>query len=57
MEKDISKLPAEVTAALNLGAALGENRAFSLIAGRCSAAQAAGLHRHGEIAGAQRTPV
>jgi len=45
MEKDISKLPAEVTAALNLGAALGENRAFSLIAGRCSAAQAAGLHR------------
>jgi hypothetical protein len=45
MENDVSKLPAEVASALELGATLGENRAFGVIAGRCSAAQAAGLQR------------
>lgn len=46
MHEDSSvELPAEHAALLELGVALGQNHAFGLIAGRCSAAQAAGLHR------------
>ena len=45
MNGEVSNLPAEVASALELGATLGENRAFGRIAGRCSAAQAAALRR------------
>lgn len=37
------ELPAEMAELLDVGVALGQNHAFSLIAGRCSAAQASGL--------------
>ena len=35
----------EISEALDLGIVLGQNQALGLIAGRCSAAQAEGLHR------------
>jgi len=44
-EESLGELPAESAALLELGVALGQNHAFGLIAGRCSAAQAEGLHR------------
>jgi len=45
MESLLSGLPADVAGTLVLGAALGENRAFALISGRCTAAQAESLRR------------
>jgi len=45
MEEQIPELPPEVKDALDLGMLLGNNQAFGLVAGRCSAAQAAGLKR------------
>ena len=39
------ELPADSAELLELGAALGQNHTFGLIAGRCSAAQAEGLRR------------
>lgn len=46
MEEQVSSgLTAENAALLELGIALGQNHAFGLIAGRCSAAQAEGLRR------------
>lgn len=45
MEKTLSQPPAEVADWFELGHALGQNHAFAVIAGRCSAAQAPGLHR------------
>jgi hypothetical protein len=45
MEEPISELPAEVSELLDLGRILGENHAFGVVAGRCTAAQAAGLLR------------
>ncbi len=45
MEEPISGLPAESADTLELGVVLGHNQAFGLIAGRCSAAQAASLRR------------
>lgn len=44
-EQSSGELPAESAALLELGIALGQNHAFGLIAGRCSAAQADGLRR------------
>jgi len=45
MQEPISELPAEESALLDLGRSLGENHAFGVVAGRCTAAQAAGLLR------------
>ena len=45
MEKPIFELTDEAAELLDLGVALGQNQAFSLVAGRCSAAQAATLLR------------
>jgi hypothetical protein len=45
MEKTLPQPPAEAAGWFELGHALGQNHAFAVIAGRCSAAQAAGLHR------------
>jgi len=45
MEKSISQLPAEGAGLMDLGVVLGQTQAFAVIAGRCSAAQAATLHR------------
>ncbi len=45
MEKSISERAVEDTEALDLGVVLGHHQAFGLIAGRCSAAQAASLRR------------
>jgi hypothetical protein len=46
MEEPVSsELTAENAALPELGIALGQNHAFGLIAGRCSAAQAEGLRR------------
>jgi len=45
MNQPISELPAEVAEALDLGQLLGQNQTFGLVAGRCSAAQAASLRR------------
>ncbi|HEY1240476.1 MAG TPA: hypothetical protein VGF16_07955 [Bryobacteraceae bacterium] len=45
MDKSVPELPAEVADLLSLGAVLGQNQSFALVAGRCSAAQAAGLRR------------
>jgi hypothetical protein len=45
MEVPISELPAKVSELLDLGRILGENHAFGVVAGRCTAAQAAGLLR------------
>lgn len=44
-EKSVSSWPADKAGLLELGVALGQNHAFGLIAGRCSAAQAEGLRR------------
>jgi hypothetical protein len=44
-EEPLGELPAESAALLEVGVALGQNHAFGLIAGRCSAAQAEGLRR------------
>ncbi len=44
-EEPISELAADHAALLDLGAILGQNLAFSLVAGRCSAAAAEGLRR------------
>lgn len=44
-EELLGELAAEDAALLELGVALGQNHAFGLIAGRCSAAQAEGLRR------------
>ena len=41
----ITEMTAEDAAMLELGVALGQNHAFALVAGRCSAAQAQGLKR------------
>jgi hypothetical protein len=45
MEKSNFEPPAETAGMLDLGSVLGQNQAFGLIAGRCSAAQAASLKR------------
>jgi hypothetical protein len=45
MNKSIIELTDEAAELLDLGVALGQNQAFSLVAGRCSAAQAATLLR------------
>ena len=45
MEATISELPAVAVELLELGSVLGHNQAFGLVAGRCSAAQAASLKR------------
>jgi hypothetical protein len=45
MKKSSLELTDEATGLLDLGVALGHNQAFNLIAGRCSAAQAATLLR------------
>jgi hypothetical protein len=45
MEKTMLELSGDSAGLLDLGVALGHNQAFSLVAGRCSAAQAAGLSR------------
>ena len=45
MEKPLAQLPEEVKDWFELGHSLGQNHAFAVVAGRCSAAQAAGLHR------------
>src|ERR1700686_3130267 len=44
-EESSGELPADSAELLELGVALGQNHAFGLIAGRCSAAQAEGLWR------------
>lgn len=43
MKNTIPELPAEIAGAVDLGSVLGQNQSFALLAGRCSAAQAAGL--------------
>jgi hypothetical protein len=45
MEKSTTELLVDDTGLLDLGVALGRNQTFGLMAGRCSAAQAAGLRR------------
>jgi hypothetical protein len=45
MEKTVSDLPADDAELLDLGSVLGQNLTFGLVAGRCSAAQAASLRR------------
>jgi hypothetical protein len=45
MEKTFSELPADDAELLDLGSVLGQNLTFGLVAGRCSAAQAASLRR------------
>jgi hypothetical protein len=45
MHTVISELSAEDAEMLDLGSVLGQNQSFGLIAGRCSAAQAASLQR------------
>jgi hypothetical protein len=44
-QETIAELTADDAALLELGVALGQNNAFALVAGRCSAAQAQGLKR------------
>ena len=44
-EESVGELPAESAELLEVGVVLGQNHAFGLIAGRCSAAQAEGLRR------------
>ncbi len=44
-QESLGGLPADSAALLEVGVALGQNHAFGLIAGRCSAAQAEGLRR------------
>ena len=45
MNDSIPELPADVAESLDLGLLLGQNQTFGLVAGRCSAAQAASLRR------------
>jgi hypothetical protein len=45
MKEPLSEVPAESAGLLDLGVVLGQNQAFAIMAGRCSAAQAAGLQR------------
>lgn len=45
MQEPNCELPGETAEVLELGVVLGQNQAFGLVAGRCSAAQAAGLRR------------
>jgi hypothetical protein len=45
MDQSISEIPADVAEVLHLGMVLGQNQAFGLLAGRCSAAQAEALQR------------
>ena len=45
MQKSTLELTDDAAALLDLGVALGQNQTFSLVAGRCSAAQAATLLR------------
>jgi hypothetical protein len=45
MKKSVIELSHEGAGLLDLGVALRQNQAFSLVAGRCSAAQAATLLR------------
>jgi hypothetical protein len=45
MEKTLFELSAEDVELLDLGSVLGQNLTFGLVAGRCSAAQAASLRR------------
>ena len=45
MRKSISQMPHESGGLVDLGVVLGQTQAFGLIAGRCSAAQAAALQR------------
>lgn len=45
MDPSIPEVPAEVAGILHLGTVLGQNQAFGLMAGRCSAAQAEALLR------------
>jgi len=45
METTISEVPAVAAGTLDLGMVLGQNHAFGIIAGRCSAAQAATIRR------------
>jgi hypothetical protein len=45
MRKPTNQLPDPDSALLELGVALGQNQAFAVLAGRCSAAQAMGLKR------------
>jgi hypothetical protein len=45
MKKSYSELPADLADVLDLGSVLGQNQAYGLVAGRCSAAQAASLQR------------
>ena len=45
MDKPLSELPDENAGLVDLGVVLGQTSAFGLIAGRCSAAQAAALRR------------
>src|SRR5579864_8171993 len=45
MNESIPEVPAGVADTLDLGLVLGQNQTFGLLAGRCSAAQAATLHR------------
>jgi hypothetical protein len=45
IEKPTSAPPENEAALLDLGVVLGQTHAFALVAGRCSAAQAQGIHR------------
>jgi hypothetical protein len=45
MEDATLKLPAGMAEFIKLGQVLGQNEAFGIVAGRCTAAQAAGLYR------------
>lgn len=45
MNDAIAELPPEVAETLDLGLLIGQNQTFGLVAGRCSAAQAASLRR------------
>jgi hypothetical protein len=45
MKNSLSKKPAEASGSFELGAILGQRKAFSMVAGRCSAAEAAAIRR------------
>jgi hypothetical protein len=45
MNQSIAELPAEVAEGFDLGLLLGQHQTLGVVAGRCSAAQAAGLRR------------
>ena len=45
MKSSISKKPTEAAGSFELGGVLGQRKAFGLIAGRCSAAEAAAIRR------------